>query len=59
MSLNSACWELRPYSRQVCGPMKIPKLTPTSCESNLEPYDCKADALPHDQKNVLEKTCSI
>ena len=28
ISLDSASWELHQYSRRMCGPMKIPKLTP-------------------------------
>ena len=48
ISLDSASWELHQYSRRMCGPTKNPKVETRSRDSNSGPYDCKADALPHD-----------
>ena len=51
ISLDSASWELHQYSCRMCGPMKNPKVETRSRDSNSGPYDCKADALPHDHRH--------
>ena len=37
ISLNSASWELHQYSRRMCGPMKISKLTPAPGNRTRDP----------------------
>ena len=48
ISLDSASWELHQYSCRMGGPMENPKVETRSRDSNSEPHDCKADAVPHD-----------
>ena len=35
--VESSSWELQQYSRQICGRMKIPKLTPTPGNQTRDP----------------------
>ena len=48
ISLDSTSCELHKYSHRMCGPTKNPKAETRSWDSNSEPHDCKADALPRD-----------